>query len=89
MPAFGIIAEDASNNASATVYTFGSLTGLDTSSFSEGDELFVSTTAGALTSTAPTGESSKLQKIAKVTRSDNGAGSILLWVLEEVMQYLI
>jgi hypothetical protein len=89
MPAFGIIAEDASNNASATVYTFGSLTGLDTSSFSEGDELFVSTTAGTLTDTAPTGESSALQKIAKVTRSDNSAGSILLWVQEEVMQYLI
>jgi hypothetical protein len=78
MPAFGIIAEDASNNASATVYTFGSLTGLDTSSFSEGDELFVSTTAGTLTATAPTGESSKLQKIAKVTRSDNSAGSIFI-----------
>src|SRR6056300_199266 len=78
MPAFGIIAEDANNNASATVYTFGSLTGLDTSSFSEGDELFVSTTAGTLTSTAPTGESSKLQKIAKVTRSDNSAGSIFI-----------
>jgi hypothetical protein len=78
MPAFGIIAEDASNNASATVYTFGSLTGLDTSSFSEGDELFVSTTAGTLTDTAPTGESSKLQKIAKVTRSDNSAGSIFI-----------
>ena len=78
MPAFGIIAEDANNNASATVYTFGRLTGLDTSSFSEGDELFVSTTAGTLTSTAPTGESSKLQKIAKVTRSDNSAGSIFI-----------
>jgi len=78
MPAFGIISEDANNNASATVYTFGRLTGLDTSSFSEGDELFVSTTAGTLTSTAPTGESSKLQKIAKVTRSDNSAGSIFI-----------
>ena len=78
MPAFGIIAENASNNAPATVYTFGSLTGLDTSSFSEGDELFVSTTAGTLTNTAPTGESSKLQKIAKVTRSDNSAGSIFI-----------
>jgi hypothetical protein len=78
MPAFGIMAEDASNNASATVYTFGSLTGLDTSSFSEGDELFVSTTAGTLTDTPPTGESSALQKIAKVTRSDNSAGSIFI-----------
>src|SRR5210317_1093686 len=78
MPAFGIIAEDANNNASATVYTFGSLTGLDTSSFSEGDELFVSTTAGGLTNTAPTGESSAIQKIAKVTRSDASAGSITI-----------
>src|SRR5210317_1715612 len=78
MPAFGIIAEDANNNASATVYTFGSLTGLDTSSFSEGDELFVSTTAGGLTNTAPTGESSAIQKIAKVTRSDASAGSIFI-----------
>src|SRR5210317_795264 len=78
MPAFGIVAEDASNNAPAIVYTFGSLTGLDTSSFSEGDELFVSTTAGTLTDTPPTGESSALQKIAKVTRSDNSAGSIFI-----------
>jgi hypothetical protein len=77
MPAFGIVAEDASNNAPATVYTFGSLTGLDTSSFSEGDELFVSTTAGTLTDTPPTGESSALQKIAKVTRSDNAASGTI------------
>ena len=78
MPAFGVVAADASLNASVSIYTFGRLTGLDTSSFSEGDELFVSTTAGVLTSTAPTGESSKLQKIAKVTRSDNSAGSIFI-----------
>jgi len=78
MPAFGVVADDASLNASVSIYTFGRLSGLDTSSYSEGDELFVSTTAGALTSTAPTGESSKLQKIAKVTRSDNSAGSIFI-----------
>ena len=76
MPAFGIIAEDASNNASATVYTFGTLSSIDTSSFSEGDELFVSTTAGALTNSAPTGSSSAIQKMAKVTRSHASAGSI-------------
>ena len=78
MPAFGIVSADASLNASVSIYTFGRLGGLDTSSFSQGDELFVSTTAGALTDTAPTGESSKLQKIAKVTRSDNSAGSIFI-----------
>jgi hypothetical protein len=60
------------------LYNFGALSGIDTSSFSEGDELFIDTTAGALTDTAPTGESSALQKIAKVTRSDASAGSITI-----------
>src|SRR5210317_1323682 len=78
MPAFGVVAADASLNASVSIYTFGRLGGLDTSSYSEGDELFVSTTAGTLTNTPPTGESSKLQKIAKVTKSDNAAGSIFI-----------
>jgi hypothetical protein len=76
MPAFGVASATASNNSSVTIYTFGTLSSIDTSSFSEGDELFVSTTAGAFTNSAPTGESSQIQKIAKVTRSDSSAGSI-------------
>jgi hypothetical protein len=76
MPAFGLAAITVSNNASLEVYTFGTLSGIDTSSYSEGDELFVGTTAGALVSTAPTGESSAVQKIAKVTRSHASAGSV-------------
>lgn len=76
MPAFGLAAKTAANNTALEVYTFGTLSGLDTSSYSEGDELFVSTTAGALTDTAPTGESSLVQKIGKVTRSHATAGSI-------------
>ena len=35
MPAFGIVSADASLNASVSIYTFGRLGGLDTSSFSE------------------------------------------------------
>lgn len=76
MPAFGLAAITVSNNASLEVYTFGTLSGIDTSSYSEGDELFVSDTAGQLTATAPTGESSAVQKIAKVTRSHASAGSV-------------
>lgn len=76
MPAFGLAAKTASNNTSLEVYTFGTLSGIDTSSYSEGDELFVSDTAGQLTSTAPTGESSAVQKMAKVTRSHASAGSV-------------
>lgn len=75
MPCFGIVDATVSANADCSVVTFGTLQGLDTSSFSEGDELFVSDT-GTLTTTAPTGESSQIQKISKVTRSHASTGSI-------------
>ena len=76
MPAFGLAANSVSNNAAIEIYTFGTLSGLDTSSFTEGDELFVGTTAGAFVSVAPAGESSLIQKIGKVTRAHGSAGSI-------------
>jgi hypothetical protein len=76
MPAFGLVKETASSQAACEVYTFGTFQGLDTSSYTEGTELFVSTTAGGLTDTPPSGESSLIQKIAKVTRSHASAGSL-------------
>ena len=76
MPAFGIVAADASNNSNVNVFTFGTLTGIDTSSFSAGDTLFVSTTAGELTNVKPAGEASLLQNIGRVIRSHASAGSI-------------
>ena len=75
MPCFGLVDATVNANAACSVVTFGTLQGLDTSSFSEGDELFVSAT-GTLTTTAPTGESALLQKIAKVTKSHASSGSI-------------
>jgi hypothetical protein len=76
MPAFGLAEADANNNAAVNVVTFGTLYDLDTSAFSAGDTVYVSTTAGAITDTAPTGESSLLQNIGKVIRSHASAGSI-------------
>jgi len=78
MPAFGVAASTVSLNAAVEIVTFGTLLGVDTSTpnYSEGDELYVSTTAGAMTNSAPTGSGSLLQKIAKVTRVDASAGSI-------------
>jgi len=76
MPAFGLAEDDANNNAAVNVVTFGTLYNLDTSGFSAGDTVFVSTTAGALTNSAPAGESSLLQNIGKVIRSHASAGSI-------------
>ena len=75
MPCFGIVDATVSINANCSIVTFGSLADLNTSAFSEGDELYISDT-GTLSATAPTGEASQLQKIAKVTRSHASAGSI-------------
>lgn len=76
MPAYGLAEADANLNAAVNVVTFGTLYDLDTSSFSAGDTVYVSTTAGAITTTAPTGESSLLQNIGTVIRSHASAGSI-------------
>ena len=77
MPAFGLAFDAASLNASVEIVTFGTLAGLNTSTpgFSLGDTLYVSTTPGQLTNTAPTGESSLIQNIGKVQRVDSN-GSI-------------
>jgi hypothetical protein len=76
MPAYGLAEADANLNAAVNVVTFGTLYDLDTSSFAAGDIVYVSTTAGAITDTAPTGESSLLQNIGTVIRSHASAGSI-------------
>lgn len=75
MPAIGIARDSFTNSTSGFVVVTGSLTGQDTSSFSVGDELYVSETAGALTSTRPTG-TALVQKIAQVTRSNVSTGTI-------------
>jgi hypothetical protein len=75
MPAFGLAENTASLNASINVVTFGTLSGLNTSSFSLGDVLYVSDT-GTLTNTRPKTESSLIQNIGKVQRVHPTAGSI-------------
>ena len=83
MPAFGLCAVSASNNANTQVATFGSLDGLDLynispgHSFSAGDVLYVNTgsggTAGTFTNIKPTGSNNLLQNIGKIVR--NGTSS--------------
>lgn len=75
-PAFGLVYADANNNAACEVVTLGNLTGLNTSAFSEGDTLYVSTSAGELTATPPSGESADIQNIGRVVRSHASAGII-------------
>ncbi len=78
MPAFGLAAETAIDNANLEIITFGSLTGIKTdySGWALGDTLYVSTTPGLLTDTPPTGESSLIQNIGTVERLHSSNGSI-------------
>lgn len=76
MPAFGLAETDATLNSAVNVVTFGTIYELDTSGFSAGDTVYVSTTAGVLSNSAPTGESSLIQNMGKVIRSHASAGSI-------------
>jgi methyl-accepting chemotaxis protein len=75
-PAFGLVFADANNNAACEVVTFGNLSGLNTSAFTEGDTLYVSTVAGELVNVAPTGEAADIQNIGRVIRSHASAGII-------------
>jgi len=76
MQAIGIV-EDTTilNNANGGVDVSGRLEGIDTSSFSVPDDLFVSETPGELTDVKPTGVA-LIQKIAIVLRSHASLGVI-------------
>jgi len=75
MPAFGIAKDDIANGATGTIVIAGEITGINTSSYTVGDELYVGT-SGALTATKPTG-TALIQKVAKVTKAA-ASGEILV-----------
>ncbi len=70
----GFALEDMSNNAYGMIVLTGNVDGIDTSSFAEGAQLYLSTTAGAVSTTAPT--SGLVQIVGIVTRSHATQGSI-------------
>jgi len=75
MPAFGIATDDILDGATGTIVIGGEISGINTSAFTIGDELYVGT-AGALTATKPTG-TALIQKVAKVTKAA-ASGEILV-----------
>ena len=79
MPAFGLALASANDQAELQVITFGNLTDYNTTTYSlsANDTVYVSAaTAGALTNSAPTGESNLIQNIGRVVRADASAGII-------------
>lgn len=74
MPAFGFVADgNIPQGSTGRVVTLGRLNGINTTSFSEGDILYVQTgsggTSGSVTNTPPTGSGNLLQNIGKVTEA--------------------
>ena len=76
MPAIGVLNEAILNEGEGTAVMFGAVSGIDTSSFNIGDELYVSTTAGQFTATKPTATTELVQKIAVVIKSHASNGLI-------------
>jgi len=70
-PAIGLAAGAIANNSDGEVTVYGELAGIDTSSYTIGDVLYLSSTAGALTNTRPTSNADAVQNIGKVARSDS------------------
>jgi hypothetical protein len=78
MPAIGLTETSLTANATGFVVVVGTLRGVDTNAYSINQPLYVSTTAGQLTGTKPTGTSDAVQMIGLVTRVNTNNGEILV-----------
>ena len=77
----GIAAESIANNGFGLVQYNGTLKGLNTSAFSDGDILWYDpTVTGGLTKTEPTAPNVKVQMAAVINAGSGGSGSILIRV---------
>jgi hypothetical protein len=77
MPAIGVISSDLVNEAEGEIVLVGFIQAMDTSSFSEGETLYVGATGG-LQNTTPTGEGSLIQNIGKVIKVHASNGSVMV-----------
>ena len=75
-PGIGIARETITDAIAGNVVVFGKLEGIDTSTFSVADTLYLSTTPGVLTNTRPTGATTGIQAIARVLDVDATNGIV-------------
>ena len=76
----GVAAEDIANNAFGIIQCFGSLSGIDTTAYSDGDVLWYNpSVTGGFTNTKPTAPNVKVQ-LAAVTKGGSVNGKILIRV---------
>ncbi len=77
MPALGLLETQLSANATGHVTILGTLSTLNTSSFSVGNTVYVGPTGG-LVNTRPTGVNLLVQNIGRVGRSNSNNGEIIV-----------
>ena len=69
MPVIGIIRDNLANGSEGLAIAYGKASGVDTSTFSVGDTVYVSaSTAGALTNEKPTGATNLIQNVGIVVK---------------------
>lgn len=78
MPAIGLVQTNIGIAQQGQIIMQGELHGINTTSFSQDDELWVDTTAGALTATRPSGVTTAVQKVAQVSNV-NASGTLLVF----------
>lgn len=78
MPAIGIVTAAMTEASAGTVVVSGRAGGLNTSTYSAGDSLYISATAGTLTTTKPTGATTAIQRIGEVASVNASTGEILV-----------
>jgi hypothetical protein len=78
MPAIGLTESELDPNEFGYVVVVGTLRGVDTQGLAINAPLYVSTTAGQLTITKPTGTSELIQNIGRVIRANQNSGEILV-----------
>lgn len=87
-PTFGITTESIANGSEGFVTTFGVVRGLDTSAFTSGAPVYLSTTAGEFTATRPTAPNHTVF-LGWVIKSNASSGEIFIninngWEIDEL-----
>jgi hypothetical protein len=82
MPCIGILAQDLADDAEGRAIVIGRISGVDTSAFSAGDQLYVAA-GGGYANVAPTGENNIIQGLGVVTRVDASQGGGIVNVVAE------
>lgn len=83
-PAVGITIDIVQPDVAGRVLVAGVASGVDTTTFNIGDRLFLSTSAGGLTNTRPTGVSIVIQPVGIALTGGTASGKVLINVFDNV-----